>query len=125
MLMPKVNSRFAIMEPVIAAFTTSMSPALSAKNRTTSSVMFQNVRFNSAPSVMPVCLASSSVAVPISFEINTSEIAEDIKIDMLSIFRYWSRMVKEIRTKTIFIVVSFKIRFFSCISKVFNPITSF
>lgn len=80
MLMPRVNSRLAIIDPVIAAFTTSISPAFSAKYRTISSVKFPKVRFTRAPKVLPACFASSSVAVPISLEINISETAEDKKI---------------------------------------------
>lgn len=75
---PRIKSRFPMIEPVIEAFTISVRPACRAKMLIISSVAFPKVAFNKPPRAGPVCVESSSVDSPIYLA--SGIIARDAKI---------------------------------------------
>src|SRR5207244_2246136 len=62
---PRTSRMLPMMDPVIEAFTTLVSPLESAMAAMISSAALPKVAFNSPPSPSPTCAASSSVARPI------------------------------------------------------------
>ena len=73
---PRTKSRLPMIEPVIEAFTTSISPALSAKMPMMSSVALPKVALRSPPTTGVVRVANSSVDWPMSLASGTMASAE-------------------------------------------------
>ena len=86
-LAPITSSRFPMIEPVSEAFTTSISPACSAKNAMISSAILPNVAFRMPPTCGPVSEPSRSVDKPTTQARPRMAIAETTKSSVGSAWR--------------------------------------
>lgn len=127
---PKIKSRFPIMEPVIDAFTISVSPACREKMLMINSVAFPKVAFNNPPSAGPVYPEISSVDLPINLARGMIASEARIKMTIGEKFIYSANKLSGIKRRRILktfssIFVFSKLNNLHChLVKYYNKVTS-